>query len=66
MANAAGLTVARMLPIVCRCGAPVRVEYDIQMWGADGVLWAEGTHESAEDVRRHVQCYRDSGRGSRA
>lgn len=68
-ATAAGLTVTHLMPHMCRCGGQPHVEYAIQLWapaddepttGRDlyGRLWAEGSHESAEMVRRHIAGYR--------
>lgn len=71
-ATAAGLTVTHLMPHMCRCGGQPEVEYAIQLWAAAdelaehpatgrdlyGRLWAEGTHESAEMVRRHIAGYR--------
>jgi hypothetical protein len=48
--------VRRMTPMVCRCGPP-SIEYQIQLWGADGVLWAEASHEDAESVRDIIRRY---------
>lgn len=48
-AQEAGLIVTRLSPIAF-CGAC----FDVQLWGPDGELWAEGQHESDGDVRRHI------------
>lgn len=52
-AVAAGLTVTELMPLRCHGG----VDYAIQLWAADGSLWAEGTHEDAEQVRWHISNY---------
>ncbi len=55
-ATAAGLVVTQLMPILCRC-AGTRVEYVIQLWQADGTLWAEGSHETAGRVREAIRSY---------
>lgn len=45
-----GLVVTRLMPMGCGHGPC----YAMQLWQPDGELWAEGTHESAESVQRHI------------
>jgi hypothetical protein len=54
-AREAGLAVTMMLPYECH-GSTC---YTIGLWAPDGSLWAEGSHETAEDVRRHIAVYVD-------
>jgi hypothetical protein len=52
-AAAAGLVVTRIDPH--QCGG--EYEYSVALWMPDGTLWAEGTHETADMVRRHIDGY---------
>ncbi len=55
-AQAAGLVVTMMAPH--RCGhssGSDDAEFQVGLYGPDGMLWAEGTHESAELIReQHI------------
>jgi hypothetical protein len=56
-AQAVGLIVTRMKPR--RCGSDM--EYDVTLWCPDGRLWAEGTHETADQIRsQHLAGYRQT------
>jgi hypothetical protein len=50
-AAAAGLTVTHLMP------APLGRGFTIQLWQADGTLWAEGRHESAAMIRAYIAHY---------
>lgn len=53
----AGLVVTCLLPITCAHTG--NQEYNIQIWQPDGGMWAEGTHETAEEIRGHIASWRD-------
>lgn len=53
--EAAGLRVGFIYPYLCQLCS--EEEYVIQLWTPDGQLWAEGSAESAETVRQHIQNY---------
>jgi hypothetical protein len=55
-ATAAGLIVTQLMPLKCGHGGE---DFLIQLWQSDGTLWAEGSHEIAEDVRTHIRRYAD-------
>lgn len=54
-AQAVGLIVTRLSPM--DCGG--NTEYLITFWQPNGDLWAEGSHETAEQIRAlHIDGYR--------
>ena len=54
-AVAAGLIVTELAALKCH-GAYGNC-FLIQIWQADGGLWAEGSHETVESVRQHIHSY---------
>lgn len=54
-AVAAGLVVTQLGAMKCHGGYGNC--YVIQIWQADGRLWAEGSHETVASVRRHIHSY---------
>jgi hypothetical protein len=56
-ATAAGLIVTQLMPHPCGHIVERPEEYAIQLWGADGSLWAEARHESEDSVRGHIAGY---------
>lgn len=56
-AAAAGLVVTRLEPLACGVSHE-SLCFAITLWMADGRLWAEGTHESANTIRQqHIAGY---------
>lgn len=56
-AAAAGLVVTRLEPLRCHTDGEEHC-FAITLWGADGALWAEGTHETAANIRHmHIAGY---------
>jgi hypothetical protein len=56
-AAAVGLTVTRLMPV--DCDHPYEPCFTIQLWLDNGTLWAEGRHESTENVRAHIARRRE-------
>lgn len=58
-AQAAGLVVTCMAPLRCGHGGDAEVEFLVGLYQPDGTLWAEGSHESAEQIReQHIEGWR--------
>lgn len=51
-ATAVGLVVTQLMPM-----RGWQDCYAVQLWRADGTLWAEGTNESADSIGRHIAGY---------
>lgn len=62
-AVAAGLVVTAMSPQQChgRYGC-----HFIQLWQPNGVMWAEGSHETTASVREHIALHRGRVRADSA
>lgn len=60
---AAGLVVRQLEPMQCRNSE--NGCYAIQLWAADGSLWAEGSHEDREKVLWHIANYVEDQTGVR-
>lgn len=61
----AGLVVLRMTPLACRGG---RDRLDVTLYRPSGEVLVDGSHETPESIREHVQRFRGSvakGMGSR-
>ncbi|MBM0201885.1 hypothetical protein JNW90_01280 [Micromonospora sp. STR1s_5] len=54
-AAAAGLTVAELTPHRCHGGGQ---EYFVRLLDADGQVWAEASHETADSIHGHIRSYR--------
>lgn len=57
-AQEAGLVVTCMVPHRCAHGPAGDVEFQVGLYLPDGERWAEGSHESAEQVREHLGGWR--------
>lgn len=50
--TAAGLIVTELMPL-----RRWPDNYKIQFWTPDGTLWAEGSGENTDSVRRHIKTW---------
>jgi hypothetical protein len=53
-AIAAGLIPTRIEPMNCAHGPC----YQFQLWEPSGSLWAEASHEDADDIRENIEMWR--------